>query len=166
MLARAVFEKLPALRHDRGIWNTILSSSERGDLTLAPDSIRSDRELMLLACSKKNGFPIIDVDESLLLDEDFIRQVIATTPTALNYLPHVSQLRFPNIIFENIEKMCDCRPNYFIKNVAPDILASRSFAEAWFKAGGAFYDGYFPESLKDDKDIFHLSIDCQTHFFI
>lgn len=147
----AVFDAIPALCNDRDIWNTIIAS--RCDLKLAPVSIRSDRDFMMKACVINASF-LRYLSENLARDRDFVQQVIDMNVMALHYVSHE---QFPELIIDTLERFFAIERNHFGSNllyfIDPDVRTVPSFVKSWFTLGGAFWAEYFPESMRDDKEI-------------
>lgn len=155
-LVGEVFEAIPTLRHDRDIWDTIIAS-ENCTIDLAPNSILSDGELMMKAC-EKDIWLLRKVSGSLARDKDFLQKVIDMDPEALRHLSNDAQIQFPELVIDNLKPFLAVQSNRIsgdlLEYIAPDVRTNPSFIEKWFTLGGRFLPRYFPESMRDEEQIF------------
>ena len=158
-LVFAVLRRLPFLRHERPIWRTIINSMipSLGQLasSLAPNSILSDRKLMIEACTYDHSF-FHHVHESLRTDREFIEVLLLEQPMVLYSLPEEAQRQFPDLVAATIPVLFRTfgADSQRALSLADDVMATPSVMEAWFTSGGPFLPDKFPQSWREDKQIF------------
>lgn len=160
-LVEEVFSVIPSLRTDRSIWETIIGS-DGCTLEHAPALILSDQELMIKAVSRDVNY-IKVIDESLILDHDFMQQVIDMDAAALILLPKRTQRQMVDLYLSNLPKLIRRMqdfPNYYRQErlaliaIARQVRSLPAFVKTWFTSGPGFHERVFPESMKDDEQIF------------
>lgn len=185
-MAAKAFEQHPVLRGNRQLWeqqmiprllpksegwSTIIHDHREGiepgskgcTLMHAPSNIRADYKLMIEACSKRAA-ELGRVEMSLLMNEDFVKQIIKIKPLGMIFLPQEVLTAFPDLVEKALPKFFEADaepPHRFCSEIlaaklGPELLHRPTFAKAWFCSGGMFYPDHFPEEWKDREDIFLL----------
>lgn len=138
-LITTVFEKIPALRHDREIWDTIISLDLFDDdlRDLAPTDVLNDRELMLKVC-RTCFTALLEVGDALQVDRDFLHQAIDLQPMSLMYVTKDVQRRFPELLTDNLKKYFEQEHsgNFLLDKIAEEFWTAPWFVKAWFTSGG------------------------------
>jgi Domain of unknown function (DUF4116) len=125
-------------------------------------ALRGDRDFMLSVCRHDNHF-FNCASAALQRDKVFIQEALRQDSRVLEYLPHVSQCLFPDLVRQAFRPLGQHRPefeffdcNEFANNIAPEIWTDRNAVIAWFEAGLPFYADVFPDAWTFDREIFLL----------
>lgn len=157
---QAIAQRFPS---NRELWKKYIINGVYLDTEIlrskAGITIRSDRELMLQACSCK-PYNLQAVHESLKVDKNFLDQLLETAPHALQYVTHEAQRQFPELVKNNFRPLFrDAKSRYvsswIFDKIAPEFWNDRQLVVAWFKEGGPFLE-CMPKAWRDDREIFLL----------
>jgi len=133
----------------------------------APAEIRSDQDLMLMACTRSHQ--ILDVvDDRLAGDHAFLSALADRNPCILKSLSHELQRSFPDVVDRVFKHGSE--GGEFITldycssivgaadNLAPEFWSNRDFLLCWFQLGFPFLDigPFLQPDWKADKEIFLL----------
>lgn len=167
--ACAILRSFPELCRDRDYWERIIGTLPYiGYLhrlfvaRLPSPEIRSDYDLMLKAC--RRTFLILHyVDPHTLgTDRGFLETVLSEKPGALQCMSPEAQRLFPELVVQTFPPLAQyvatAPHNYaFLAagNIIPEVWENRSNILEWFKCGLPF-GSVFPDSWKDDREIFLL----------
>jgi len=151
-LVADVFRRFPFLREERSIWSAVIAS--RPDLRLvierhAPEQIRTDKELMKLACKRDDAVIELLRDE-LQQDREIVEAAVECGGWALQSIPDTAQRLYPDLVakaLSNVEEAGDEVQHM----VATSLWTNMDVASAWFKVGGNFHS-QFPEAIKDKPE--------------
>jgi len=153
-LVENVFSRFLFLANERSMWFGVIASFQ-GESVLqplirdhAPDHIRRDKELMVLAC--KNDCQVLRElsGTDLLWDRDILEAALEESCTALWLIPASSQCLFPDLVvraFSNFDGEHDF--NDFMEVVAKPLWANMDVCRAWLKSLGDVHS-HFPEVMK------------------
>jgi len=162
-------------------WNANRMRS-RCSLQHASIAIRSDYDLMLTACCndpRESG----KIAKHLALNRSFVEKVLETKPVALLFFKPKMHQHFPDLVQSRFQALFEVFPlnihkdrsstrrfygdcdvsrrvslhtrlcKALLKNIGAEVYNKRSFAQAWFTAGGPYVPHTFPISWKDDEEI-------------
>jgi len=156
---------IPECREDAQVWTRILSSpwwsggtTQEWPFHEAPESLFSDTiALTQILANRPELLP--QIPATLLMNKEFLQQVIDKEASLLMHLPQHPQYAFPELILDNLTcffqgERYEKEAKMLMEQCIPEIKSNPSFAKAWFAAGGPFLVDSFPTSFKDDRDFF------------
>jgi len=165
----SMFENFPGLCSERNIWLTIFTNplTEIDYYNLvsdhAPPAIRSDREIMMLACMCAIDILEEFVSDHLAEDRNFLVELLGTSPRALPYVSDEVQQMYPDLVIDTLPRALKeihrsafrgSVIRIFASHIKEDLwVSNRSIVRAYFQSGGHF----FPENmqhLKADREVF------------
>jgi hypothetical protein len=159
-LVLKVFRRFPFLSTDRGVWLAIIDSPyEIATLPFllrhhAPEEIRLDKELMILAC-KKDDEVLECLNKLFQEDRDLVEAAVEGSGDGLLSISVTAQRLYPDLVAKAISHLSrngdENDINEYVDNVAVDHWTNLDVAKAWFRAGGYWHDD-FPESTRNDKE--------------
>ena len=156
-LVEDVFSRFPFLANERNMWFGVIASFQ-GECALqplirdhAPDHIRRDKELMVLAC--KNDCDVLRElpGTDLLRDRDILEAALEESRTALWLIPESSQCLFPDLVVRAFSNYDGDDFNDCSEVVAKPLWANMDVCRAWVESLGDVHS-LFPESMKSNAE--------------
>jgi len=175
-----MFSELQVLAGERTIWEAVLRGQAiAGSLceligNFATTSIRSDRDMMLRACSF-DGTVVRELSQNLRNDHAFLFAAVDVNPRVVLGLTHGIQRRFPDVVDHALEQFT--KPGHawtdqygFIPvwwRLAAEFWDDRRFVLRWFEHGFPFLNvGEFgqPEWRNDEEIFIRIAEHCSSEF--
>mgnify|MGYP000169460795 CR=1 FL=1 len=161
-LVTCIFEEMPFLCQEPGIWTTIISSIFSSTLACsvktieswAPPEILSNEELWQKACIKDQRALTL-VNDSLALDKEFLEKLLQKKPEALAYVSTDALRQFPFLLKTHLESFFNSVGAYSLKerlleHIPQEFYAKTWFIKTWLTTGGAFEHDFFPTRLRNN----------------
>jgi len=148
-MVHGVFRRFPFLRRDRDIWSKIVSSDaeeffEDEGLTnliqqYAPENIRTDQEIMRLAC--ETNYEVLGLlNPELRQVRDIVHAAIERSPYALDLIPSSVQCMYPDLIAIAFDRLAGYYDEELDEDhaamVDADLWNNMDVLKAWFENEG------------------------------
>lgn len=181
-LLENVLLRFPFLSEEREFWSTVIGMGfgecwdSLSELLRdrAPDHIRQDKELMVLACQQQcNILPLLS--QELQQDRDILVAAVEDTPgyvrekfDALLYLPQAAQIAHPDLTVRAISNLINDDGNNLNDSVAAlvagELWTNLDIWKAWFESGGGIHS-HLPLTMKENSEFGLLVAAEHPHFF-
>ena len=169
-IAYSILDEFSELCQEREIWLKVLSStsihSYIGSLIelFAPNSITSDRALMIQACQFDTV--LRSVNATLGQNRSFLIDVLQRHPQQLAYLDNESQLIFPDLVLNSLKPFADLNLSghaimRLIDNLDNSFWNDQSNYALWLKSGLPH-----PQVLLRNTTIADAYYDCEETAFL